>query len=133
MKLLPSIAAVAVIALLVANQSATAGWKPAFITNVSIDDIARTASGTISSTRNTPDNAQQFVCWLDGTTSGVTGNCHARNVAGLIRACSTTNANLIQVIGSANGDSYVTFAWNASNVCTAITVGQNSASPPKAP
>ncbi|MFN0253753.1 MAG: hypothetical protein ACKV2T_43190 [Kofleriaceae bacterium] len=132
MKLLPSIVAVAVIALLVANQSATAGWKPP-ITGVTIDDIARTASGSISSTRNTPDNAQQLVCWLDGTTSGITGNCHARNLAGLIRVCSTTNANLIQVIGSANGDSHVTFTWNVSNVCTAISVLQNSASPPKAP
>jgi|GEM_PF-6266734 len=132
MKLLPSIAAVAVIALLVANQSATAGWKPP-IAGVSIDDIARTASGTISSTRNTPDNTQQLVCWLDGTTSGITGNCHARNLNGLMRACSTTNANLIQVIGSTTGDSYVSFAWNASNVCTAISVWQNSASPPKAP
>ena len=83
------------------------------ITGVSIDDVARTASGTISSTRNTPDNTQQLVCWLDGTTTGITGNCHARNLAGLMRACSTTNANLIQVIASANGDSYVSFAWNA--------------------
>jgi hypothetical protein len=130
MKLLPSIAAVAVIALLVANQSATAGWKPASA-GVTIDTVARTANGSISATRNTPDNSQQLVCWLDGTNAGITGNCHARNLAGTMRACSTTNANLIQVIASANGDSAISFAWDASNVCTAIQVMQNSAAPPK--
>jgi hypothetical protein len=132
MKLLPSIAAVAVIALLVAHQSATAGWKSPLM-GVTIDDVARTANGTISSTRNTADNTQQLTCWLDATTSAITGNCHARNLSGLMRSCSTTNANLIQAIGSVNGDSYVSFAWNASNICTAIQVWQNSAAPPKAP
>jgi hypothetical protein len=94
---------------------------------VVIIDASSFANGDLGYVHNTPDTIQYIGC----TSSGGSAWCFARNLAGLSRSCSTSNATLLSAIHSLNGDSYLIFGWNASGQCTFINVENGSLTAPK--
>jgi hypothetical protein len=120
-------------AALVAALSGTAyaGLKAA--SPVFIDTGARIANGMLGSARNSADAVQHIGCYTNALTASVTTFCQARNSAGTSVSCSTTSANLVNVVQGMTGDSHLWFSWNAAGTCTEIDVYNVSQSPPKNP
>lgn len=99
---------------------------------VSVNTTSRFLSGALGSGRNSADSTQYMTIGMDDDSI----YCYAKNAAGTAGSCSATAANteyaeMREVIGSANGDSYVTCQYNSSGVCTHIGVYQSSRYAPK--
>jgi len=76
---------------------------------------------------NTPDAIQYIFCESQGTSA----NCQARNLAGLVRSCSTANPAFLAAIHSIGTDSFLLFRWNAAGQCTSVSVRNGSLTVPK--
>lgn len=106
----------AVLACMTAG-TARAGYDGNF--QVVISDANRQAYGTLVGARHSPDNVQKLGCTIKADSV----LCFATNAAGAYRTCVSTDPALMAVARSLNGDSYLWFVWDASGVCTSITVG----------
>lgn len=98
---------------------------------VTVNTTTRTASGYAGDARNSGDSNQYVFCGLSATATSISGYCAARNTAGTVGICATTNANLIAAVRHMAPDSYVSMAWDASSVCTQITIESGSKENPK--
>ncbi len=108
------------------GASAFAGVHTMF--QVTINDPAMFANGDVSFVHNTPDVVQYLYCESQGTSA----RCVARNLAGLVRTCSTANPAHLAAIHSIGTDSYLLFSWNAAGQCTNVNVRNGSLTVPKA-
>lgn len=123
-RVLKGIIAGAVVAM-GASVAAFAGFHQG--QQVVIIDASSFANGDLGYVHNTPDSFQYIGC----TSSGASASCFARNLAGLQRSCSTSNATMLASLHALNGDSYLIFGWNASGQCTFISVHNGSLTVPK--
>jgi hypothetical protein len=84
------------------------------------------ATGTLGSARNSTDSVQKISCssWFDGTNDG--GNCSAKNAAGTVLTCTTTDPDYIAQIRSISGQTFVRFYAGSSGSCIGLTVSQSS-------
>jgi len=100
---------------------------------VVIDATGRTASGSFGTARNETSDPNQYIyCTINGTATQLTGACHALNAANPSGvSCTTANATLIAILEEATTDSFVSFVWNPSKVCTSIQVTESSKTEPK--
>jgi hypothetical protein len=112
-------------AALLASTVALAGFRSA--QQVLIFDAGRFANGDLGYVSNTTDTTQYIGC---ENLSGF-GYCYAKDPNGLSRSCSTSDPNLLAVIRSLNGDSYLIFWWDTSGHCTSIEVDNGSYGVPK--
>jgi hypothetical protein len=110
---------------LLASTAALAGFRIA--QQVVISDAGRLANGVLSYVSNTPDTTQYIGCY---SLSGL-GICSAKDKTGLLRSCATSDPELLAVIRSLNGDSYLIFWWDTNGRCSNIEVDNASYSPPK--
>ena len=94
---------------------------------VTINAAAMVANGDVSFVHNTPDVSQYLYC----ESQGANAFCAARDLAGLVRTCSTANPAHLAAIHSIGTDSYLLFRWNAAGQCTAVTVRNGSLTVPK--
>ena len=108
------------------GATAYAGLHTAF--QVTINDPAMFANGDVSFVHNTPDAIQYIFCESQGSSA----RCVARNLALLVRTCSTANPAHLAAIHSIGTDSFVQFSWNAAGQCTAVSVRNGSLTVPKA-
>lgn len=108
------------IALCAVAASVLAGTKSN--TEVVINDTIGRASGSLSSARASDDGLQFIFCEL---TSGGNMQCRARNSAGELRTCTTSNPDFIKTVQMINAASYVVFSWEGST-CTSMTVRSGS-------
>lgn len=108
--------------LIALSTAAVAGTKTN--TDTVINDTIQMASGSLSSARSSADTLQFVFCELYAST-GVIG-CRARNSAGVLRTCSTTDATFVKTVQMINNSSYVSFWWDASGNCTNILVRNGS-------
>lgn len=110
------------ISFLTISLAAIAGTK----TNaqVFINDSAQSASGSLSSARASSDTLQFISCELYGSSGSIL--CRARNSAGTLRTCSTTDPALVKAVQMINSASYVTFWWDNSGYCSNIFVRNGS-------
>lgn len=120
-------------ALTVAGIASAAFGGARGSSGVSIDDVNKTARGSVSAARNSTDNVQLLQCsygaWASGAISMV---CAARDVTGVARTCLTQNPVFIEFARSMQGDSILEFRWDADGKCTYIGVVQSSHIDPKA-
>lgn len=102
---------------------------------VSIDNVRRTAMGSLATARNSADANQIIGCGVDydAVNRKNNVNCSATDAAGHTAQCATQQAELIQLALGINGDSFVEFDWDKSGVCTNIAVVNSSMNPPKQP
>jgi len=94
---------------------------------VTINDPAMFANGDVSFVHNTPDSTQFIFCVSQGTSA----NCLARDLAGLVRSCSTANPAHLAAIHSIGTSSFLLFQWNEAGQCTSVTVRTGSLTVPK--
>lgn len=113
----------------VLSGTAYAGLKSTI--PVSINTANRTASGALGSARNSADVVQHIGCYTYAMPASVTTFCQARDAAGTSVSCSTTAANLVQVVRGMSGDSHLWFSWNAAGTCTEIDLFNVSQAAPK--
>jgi hypothetical protein len=126
MKLNSSIAGALALGAALLVGTAFAGSK--FTGNGSVV-IARKADGSGQATGmlghiyNAPTLNEFIAC-----QKSVTGNlyCQARNEANVHVACTTNSAYLANAVGALATDARVTFRWNASGLCTAISISRSS-------
>lgn len=105
--------------------TAIAGFKTG--QQVVIADASKMANGELGTVRNSADTVQYIGC----TVQGDAGSCTARNSAGLTRSCSTTETKWLNTMRALDGDSYLTFKWDANGKCTYVSVQNSSTSAPK--
>jgi hypothetical protein len=115
-----------------AGVTAFAGSKSSFPLQVNLS--TRNAWGDISATRNSPDTKAYFWCQVNANTSGAyLVSCSGADTLGTAFSCTSSNANIIAAARSIEGDGYVDLFWDASGVCTALSVRKGSIIAPKAP
>jgi len=107
--------------------SAFAGNKTSYEVVISTTGIKPYASGDLGYVRNTADFTQYIGC----ETTATLGGCYAVNAAGLYKSCTTTDAALIDLIRSINGDGNLFFSWNPDGTCKGIRVRNDSLAAPK--
>jgi hypothetical protein len=117
------------LSLLLAGARVYAGVKSA--RGVAIDTTNRTAQGVLADARASTDAKQAIGCLAKWTSAGtVAGNCTAANASASV-LCTFSSATLGQAVAAINGDSNLTFAWDANNSCTSISVQNSSVWAPK--
>ncbi|MGH8106120.1 MAG: hypothetical protein ACREO2_07365, partial [Arenimonas sp.] len=97
---------------------------------VYVNDVYRSAGGTMTDARGSADNQQFIGCYSYYDTMGgaapYMGFCYASNSAGMTKSCSTTNSAIVQSIRSISAESYIGFSWNADGTCRYVLVNNNS-------
>jgi hypothetical protein len=106
------------IAIAIAGLSTTAWAGFHTAQQVVISDPGMFANGDLGYVHNTADLTQYIGCSSYGTSA----SCMARNLAGVLRSCSTANPSMLAAIHSLNGDSHLYFGWNAAGQCTFVNV-----------
>src|SRR5690349_12242157 len=106
---------------------ALAGIKTTYQVTIQDTGPKPFASGDIGYVRNTADQIQFIGCEVTPTV----GICYATNSAGLTKSCSTTDANMLELIRVVRGDSHLFFSWNADGTCRLINVQNDSRAAPK--
>lgn len=96
-----------------------------------VEVVSNYAWGSMGSARNSGDNNQYIGCTVNTSGSTPTGNCYARNAAGTLKTCTTTNFYYVEQMKSLASDSYIYFGWNASGQCTTLSIGTMSSYEPK--
>jgi hypothetical protein len=105
---------------------AEAGAKCAY--SVSVNPVGRYASGAMSSARNSADTLSYLAC-----TAYAWGYafCVARNSAGTVSSCGTSDPAYVNMLQTLNPDSYVYFAWDEAGTCTSLVIENVSCLEPK--
>jgi len=116
-----------VLALLPAG-GAQAGSRNTRVGPVVLSDTG--ASGVISTVRNSSNAFEYINCTIRSSGSAT---CIAFDAARRSRACNSTDAEMIRVIGTMRSDSYVSFTANSEGICTAVSVTTGSREEPKQP
>ena len=128
---------VAAVAALGVSASVMAGVRQTFRTVV--NPTTRSAEGQLAGARSSSDGNQYIGCstWAqdaspdqDGGTSRA-GVCYAADSRGISGFCVTSEPALLAVMATLQGDSLLSFSWNANSTCTSIDVRQGSSLEPK--
>jgi hypothetical protein len=115
---------------LLTSTLAVAGYKTDW-QDLVVDTVDRLAKGDLATVRNSSDTTQVIFCQSYAAPGGSTGYCWAQGPTGGPVACYTTDPNLIAVIRSLNGNSYLYFDWDTNGHCTFIQTNESSDLPPK--
>ena len=116
---------------LFAAGAAMAGTKRS--ATVTIDNVSRTATGSLSAVRASTDINQTIGCVIISESGTLSANCLARDAAGTTRNCTTSQPTHLQAIATLQGDSQLIFSWNALGACVRIAITNDSTFAPKAP
>lgn len=119
MRFRPAVLAFAAV-LLAAAGIAQAGYK--YLIPVYINDASRYAHGSLDGALRSADGVQYIGC--NRSTSNV--YCFAMNDAGLSRACSSTDPNMIAVVRAMSNKAYLYFAWDTAGNCTSLSTAELS-------
>lgn len=104
------------------------------VNEVIISTATRYAFGSIGAARNSTDVVQYIGCYTFAySAGGTTAYCSAKAKGGVTAVCSTTSPALISAVAGVNGDSAVSFYWDAAGNCTEIDVTNFSMYQPKNP
>jgi hypothetical protein len=112
---------------LLISQGALAGQKTT--ANVIITAGANEFSGSLGTARNSADNLQRIYCYFDH----IDAFCLARNSAGVVASCTTSDPDIMAVIRGINGDSWLFVKYNGAGTCTNVRVNNASYYAPKNP
>ncbi len=108
------------VALLAVAGIAQAGYK--YLIPVYINDASRYAYGSLDGALRSADGVQYIGC--NRSTTNV--YCFAMNDAGLLRACSSTDPNMIAVVRAMSNKAYLYFAWDTAGNCTSLSTAELS-------
>jgi len=86
---------------------------------------AGTASGTLTTARNSSDSNQWILCSVTGSTTGNSVQCTAQDAAGTFRSCVSSAASLVQTALGMTSYGHLSFTWS-SGACTQIKVTNGS-------
>jgi hypothetical protein len=100
---------------------------------VVVDTVVREAFGSLGSARNSADAVQYIGCTVVSSAASTSVSCTARNSAGTIGSCTSTNATLVDAARNLDGDAYIYFSWDAGGSCTLLSVAKSSVYTPKTP
>ncbi len=114
---------------LLISQGALAGQKTTANVIITNTATAHEFSGSQGSARNSADALQRIYCSIDH----ISGFCLARNSAGAVASCSTSNPDIMAVIRGINGDSYLFVRHDGAGTCTSVSVNSGSYYAPKNP
>lgn len=85
------------------------------------------ASGSVRATRNTADTVQYIGCVRYAYDTGSnTALCYAKNAAGTVRQCSTSNESMMRSAETANPMSSIYFVVNTDGSCDRVIVTNTS-------
>ena len=126
----PILSALAITTLISLAPPVHAGVK----TNlpVSVDPVARNGKGAIGSTRNSADAVQFIYCYATHAVNAA-AFCAARDVAGTVVSCFTTDPNKVAIVSAMTDYSYIFFSYDAAGTCTQLLVENASFYPPMIP
>lgn len=92
---------------------------------VNIDTVNRGATGSVATARNSTDTVQYIGC-VYHAFGLPEAQCAARNSAGVMRSCVTSDPGHLAAIAMIGSDSVINFTWDASGVCTGIHIVADS-------
>lgn len=86
------------------------------------------AYGGVNSARRSTDTVQYIHCNTNrGPSGGTLGSCNARDRNGVVASCTTTDPLTVDMMQSVGPSSVVFFMWDASGVCSYLSITHGSA------
>ncbi len=115
----------------IATSSALAGYKVS--RPVTINTVDRTASGSLGDARGSADTNAYIGCAINYVVGGTpVASCSARDAAGVIGSCSTSDPSLLKAALNLDDEGYLYLRWYPSGACWDINAGAgHSAFAPK--
>lgn len=99
---------------------------------VTVDANARTASGSLGTTRNFGGWIEMLGCSSTAVAGGGSyANCTAQDAAGTYVMCWSYDPEIVQAARSMNGDSFIAFGWEKNGECSYLAVENFSHIEPK--
>lgn len=99
--------------------------------SIAVSVTKSSARGVFSVARNSADSVQTLECNVISWPTTRQGSCIARDAAGQTRSCFTSDAPMLDVMQSLNGDDYVGFGFDIYGRCTYVELFKGSAYEPK--
>lgn len=85
------------------------------------------AYGGVNSARRSTDAVQYIYCnTYRGPSGGTLGSCNARDRNGVGASCTTSDPLAIDMMQSVGPSSAVFFMWDASGVCSYLSISHGS-------
>ena len=118
--------------LALCSTVATAGLVKSVPVTVTVNaDGSGQASGSMATARASANDVEYIGCGVRRFENGAGGTsahgfCQASDATGVTAACSTVNADLLDVIENVADYSFVTFSWNSDGQCGLIGVSTQS-------
>lgn len=130
---MPTVGALTVMMAL--TTAAWAGAKGGANVAITFSGDNGTASGTMGTVRNSSDTLQYIGCAVYAYDSEAQAlvYCSARNTSNVTVSCTSTAHELVSLAHAMTSDAHVSFSWNGSGACTALTIRTDSRYPPKSP
>ncbi len=118
------------LALLAAlGGTSLAGFKTAG--TVDVTPAAKAAGGGLGAARNSADIYAEIGCLNQFENGSAVATCWAKDAAQESGLCYSTDPNIIASARSINGDSWISFSWDAAGKCTSLRVYNASKFEPK--
>src|ERR1043165_3759838 len=108
---------------------AHAGFKAGF--GVTVDQVNGYANGALGTARNSADSNEYLDCYATYGT-GPAAYCAARDAAGYVVGCFTSDPNKVAALSSITSNSYISFSFDSSGTCTELAIENTSYYPPMA-
>jgi len=117
--------------LITTAGTALAGMKGSF--TVSVNTSTMTATGSMGSARNSSDGQQYIGCQVSASSSSssATVSCFASDSTGKYAGCTSSTPAFVQAAQAIAADSWISFTYNSSSICTSLKVAAASYFPPK--
>lgn len=123
------IIALAALPILCVGAYAYAGAK--YVFPVTVNAANQHAQGSLGSTRNSADAGTYIGCYVTAQPgSSTSATCYAKDPTSHGN-CFTTNSAMVAAVESVQGDSWISFDWDASGNCTRVVVDNGSGNEPK--
>jgi hypothetical protein len=120
-------AALAALALVAVAGATRAGWRAGGTLSLS----STSASGALGNIRNSSNSTEYAACSISSNGGARSAFCLFVDSAGVGKSCSTSDADLVNTIGTMVSDSTFYITFNASGACTSVAVSNSSYAAPK--
>lgn len=117
-----------VVAIALLAAPAFAGYSYDTGMEVRVYPTSSYAYGGVNSARRSSDTVQYINCNINRGPFGASqGSCNARDRNGVSASCTTTDPLAVDMMQSVGPSSAVFFMWDASGVCSYLSITHSSA------
>ena len=125
--------AVSLAVMMALSTAAWAGARGGGVVSIVSSGDNGTASGTMGTVRHSADTIQYIGCTVSANATAKWVGCSARNASNVTVSCTSWSPEIVQAAHAMTSDAHISFSWDGSGACTALSVRADSRYRPKEP